>query len=350
MLSAERAERLRPLLDGFLAGHDPMQRFPNDPVELVHRYDAPADIEVAGLLCASLAYGRVDLFKPVLARLLDRMGPSPADFCASMSNRREWAGLEDLVYRFNRGADLGCLLWACGEAQREHGSLGALFAQGLRDGDGSLHDGLERFTSWLRGRDFGTVRTQLGRPRALEHLLPTPSTGGACKRLNLFLRWMVRSSDGGVDFGIWRKPALPADGRRPQAGAFERKPALPADGRRPQAGAFEGYFPPSLLVIPLDTHIARMARNLGLTARRDLSWRTAEEITASLRLLDPLDPIKYDFALCHFGMSGACPPQRHTVRCVACELRSGCGPGSRIVRLRSRHPKATAVAPAARFH
>jgi hypothetical protein len=125
---------------------------------------------------------------------------------------------------------------------------------------------------------------------------------------------------------------------------------LPADGRRPQAGAFEGYFPPSLLVIPLDTHIARMARNLGLTARRDLSWRTAEEITASLRLLDPLDPIKYDFALCHFGMSGACPPQRHTVRCVACELRSGCGPGSRIVRLRSRHPKATAVAPAARFH
>src|SRR5208282_4755244 len=107
MLSAERAERLRPLLDGFLAGHDPFQRFPNDPVELVHRYASPADIEVAGLLCASLAYGRVDLFKPVLTKLLDRMGPSPSEFCRTLPERRAWAGLEDLVYRFNRGADLG---------------------------------------------------------------------------------------------------------------------------------------------------------------------------------------------------------------------------------------------------
>lgn len=312
MLSAERAERLRPLLDGFLAGHDPLQRFPNDPVELVHRYTSPSDIEVAGLLCASLAYGRVDLFKPVLTKLLDRMGPSPSQFCRDMPSGRHWAGLEDLVYRFNRGADLGCLLWACGEAQREHGSLGALFEQGLRDGDGTLRDGLERFIRWLRGRDFGAVRRRLGRPRALEHLLPAPSTGGACKRLNLFLRWMVRGKTGGVDFGVWR-------------------------------------LPPSLLVIPLDTHIARMARNLGLTARRDLSWRTAEEITASLRLLDAHDPIKFDFALCHFGMSGACPPKRTAARCIVCELRSGCGPGSRIVRLRAFHT-AAAVAPAGEIH
>jgi uncharacterized protein (TIGR02757 family) len=296
MLSPARAERLRPLLDAFLAAHDPLQRIPNDPVELVHRYRNPEDVEIAGLLCASLAYGRVDLFKPVLRGLLDRMGPSPAAFCRRLPEGGAWAGLEDLVYRFNRGADLGCLLWACGEAQREHGSLGALFARGLREGDGSLRDGLERFSSWLRGRDFGAVRRQLGRPRALEHLIPAPSTGGACKRLNLYLRWMVRSPAGGVDFGLWRVA-------------------------------------PALLVIPLDTHIARMARNLGLTARRDLSWRTAEEITASLRLLDPEDPIKYDFALCHFGMSGACPPQRRAVRCLRCELRPGCGPGSRIVRL-----------------
>jgi endonuclease III len=95
---------------------------------------------------------------------------------------------------------------------------------------------------------------------------------------------------------------------------------------------------PALLVIPLDTHIARMARNLGLTARRDLSWRTAEEITASLRRLDPVDPVKYDFALCHFGMSGACPSQRRGDRCVECVLRQGCGPGSRIVRLRGSGP------------
>jgi uncharacterized protein (TIGR02757 family) len=240
------------------------------------------------------------------------MGPSPAEFCRSLPDSRDWAGLEDLVYRFNRGADLGCLLWACGEAQRERGSLGALFEDGLREGDGTLRDGLERFTGWLRGRDFAAVRRQLGRPRALEHLLPAPSTGGACKRLNLFLRWMVRGRTGGVDFGVWHLPA-------------------------------------SMLVIPLDTHIARMARNLGLTARRDLSWRTAEEITASLRLLDPADPIKYDFALCHFGMSGACPPTRTAARCVRCELRPGCGPGSRIVRLRASQSPAR-VAPTPPIH
>lgn len=331
MLSPERAERLRPLLDGFLAAHDPLQRFPNDPVELVHRYRDPQDIEVAGLLCASLAYGRVDLFKPVLSRLLDRMGPSPAAFCRRLTieepgprspraGRRspadpggDWAGLEALVYRFNRGADLGCLLWACGEAQREHGSLGALFDRGLSNGDGTLRDGLERFVGWLRGRDFGAVRRRLGPPRALGHLLPAPSTGGACKRLNLFLRWMVRSPGGGVDFGLWS-------------------------------------LPPSRLVIPLDTHIARMARNLGLTARRDLSWRTAEEITAALRLLDPIDPVKYDFALCHFGMSGACPPQRRAARCLPCALRGGCGPGSRIVRLRRPLDPPEAVAPASQIH
>ncbi len=313
MLSAERAERLRPLLDRFLGGYDPLRRLPNDPVELVHRYQRPADIEVAGLLCASLAYGRVDLFKPVLTRVLDRMGPSPAAFCQALPSGRDWAGLEDIIYRFNRGADLGCLLWACGEAQREHGSLGALFFRSLREGSGSLRDGLERFTGWLRGRDFATVRGHLGRPRALEHLLPSPSTGGACKRLNLFLRWMVRGSEGGVDFGVWR-------------------------------------LSPSLLVIPLDTHIARMARNLGLTTRRDLSWRTAEEITASLRLLDARDPIKYDFALCHFGMSGACPPQRRAARCGTCELRPGCGPGSRIVRLSGPLRPWAAVAPADEIH
>lgn len=308
MLSPDRAARLRPLLDAFLARHDPRLRIPSDPVELVHRYRRAEDLEIAGLLCTSLAYGRVDLFKPVLARLLDRMGPSPADFCRRLPTGRDWAGLEDVVYRFNRGADLGCLLWACGEAQRDFGSLGALFVRSLREGNGTLRDGLERFTGWLRSRDFGPVRKQLGRPRALEHLLPAPSTGGACKRLNLYLRWMVRGRDEGVDFGLWP-------------------------------------LPPALLVIPLDTHIARMARNLGLTARRDLSWRTAEEITAALRLLDPADPIKYDFALCHFGMSGACPPLRRADRCLACELRPGCGPGSRIVRLR-RFGDAAAVAPA----
>ncbi|MHB8417873.1 MAG: TIGR02757 family protein [Myxococcales bacterium] len=295
MLAPRRAPRIKALLDELRAAHDPRERVPYDPVELVHLYRAPEDIEVAGLLCASLAYGRVDLFKPVLRRLLQALGPSPARFCRQMPARASWSAFEGLVYRFNQGADLACLLWACGEALRRHGSLGALFKRGLREGDGSLRDGLARFGGWLRAVDFAPVVRRLGAPRALDHLLPAPSAGGACKRLNLYLRWMIRGPDE-VDFGVWK-------------------------------------LPPSLLVIPLDTHIARMAHNLGLTRRRDLSWRTAEEITASLRLLDPADPVKYDFALCHYGMSGLCPPARRAARCAACALRGGCGPGGRLVRL-----------------
>ncbi len=301
MLTPERAERLRPVLDRFLEGADLRARLPHDPVELVHAYDDPADIEVAGLLASALAYGRVDLFKPLVAALLQRMGPSPARFVDALRESSDWAGLERFVYRFNVGADVACLLWAAGEARREHGGLGALFARCLSLAGGSedpLAGALGRFTAWLKGRDFSSVIARLGPPRSLDHLLPGPATGGACKRLNLYLRWMVRGPDA-VDFGVWAAQGVPK----------------------------------RALVIPLDTHVARMAGNLGLTRRRDASWKTALDVTASLRQLDPDDPIKYDFALCHYGMSGACPPARRADGCRACSLLGVCGPGPRVVRL-----------------
>jgi endonuclease III len=110
---------------------------------------------------------------------------------------------------------------------------------------------------------------------------------------------MVRGPDG-VDLGIWRG------------------------------------VPPSALVVPLDTHVARVARRLGLTRRKDLSWRTAEEVTAALRVADAEDPVRFDFALCHLGMSGHCPPRRDPGRCAACALAEECqavsGPASRAGR------------------
>jgi uncharacterized protein (TIGR02757 family) len=135
----------------------------------------------------------------------------------------------------------------------------------------------------------------MGPARALDHLLPDASRGAACKRLLLYLRWMVRRDD--VDLGAW-----------------------------------EGIVPPSALVIPLDTHVSRLSRLLGLTCRADLSWRTAEEITASLRRLSPEDPVRYDFALCHLGMSGACPARRSAERCRACPLAPACPTGRRAAR------------------
>jgi len=240
----------------------------------------------------------VDLFKPVLTSLLGAMGESPAAFCHDLQRRVDLRPFAGRVYRFNLGSDMACLAWACGEALRQYGSLEALFANGLHGAsDEAWREALAGFTGYLRGRDFSAVHQRLGPPRALDHLLPRAELGGACKRLHLYLRWMVRPADG-VDLGVWG-------------------------------------LSPARLCVPLDTHLGRMARNLGLTRRRDLGIRTAQEITQSLRRIDPEDPVRYDFALCHFGMSGRCPARRTAARCGRCALRTRCLAGTRTLRL---HP------------
>jgi uncharacterized protein (TIGR02757 family) len=300
VISLVRAEALRPSLDAVLAWASAERRIENDPVELVHRYQAPRDREVAGLFCASLAYGRVELFKPLLASLLAAMGDSPASFCHDLPDTLDLRPFAGRVYRFNVGADLACLAWACGVALREEGSLEALFKRGLvGPSDEDWRTALSRFTRHLRETDFTAIHARLGPPRALDHLLPRAELSGACKRLHLYLRWMVRPADG-VDLGVWG-------------------------------------LSPARLCVPLDTHLGRMARNLGLTRRRDPGFRTAREITQSLRQIDPDDPIKYDFALCHFGMSGLCPSRRTAARCGHCALRDRCVAGARTLRL---HPDA----------
>jgi hypothetical protein len=123
--------------------------------------------------------------------------------------------------------------------------------------------------------------------RGLRHLLPDAAGPGAAKRWNLYLRWMVRGPDA-VDLGAWRG------------------------------------VPRAALLVPLDTHVHRVARRLGLTRRADAGWRTAGEITAALRLVDPSDPVRFDFALCHLGMCGACPARLTPAHCAACPLVSGC--------------------------
>ncbi|HME92274.1 MAG TPA: DUF2400 domain-containing protein, partial [Myxococcaceae bacterium] len=202
--------------------------------------------------------------------------------------------LGDFVYRFNVGTDLAVLLLGMGRALREQGGLEAVFV-GQLERHGNLHSALGGFTSWLRRVPMRELRRQLGPERGLEHLLPSPLGPGAAKRLNLFLRWMVRGPDL-VDFGIWSR------------------------------------VPKSLLVIPLDTHIGRISRHLHLTRRKDLSWKTAEEITAALRRIDAKDPVRYDFALCHYGMSGGCPLIPRAESCARCSLLVACHTGRRMSR------------------
>lgn len=295
-LSVQGAERLRPRLDAFFAETRWRERIAFDPVEFPHRYTDPRDIEVSALLSACLAYGRADLFKPKLERLHAQMGRSPAAFVRELDLEGARKLLEGFVYRFNVGADLAVLLLGMGRVLREKQSLEAAFVETLSAAP-DLHGALSSFVAEIRRVPLAPIRRVLGAERGLHHLLPSPLGTGAAKRLNLFLRWMVRGPDD-VDFGIWTQ------------------------------------VPKSVLLVPLDTHIARMAKNLGLTQRNDLGWKTAEEITASLGRLDPADPVKYDFPLCHYGMSGACPAKPVPQNCARCVLLPSCRVGPRALKRR----------------
>jgi len=290
---------LRDTMEAFAARYPRAERIRFDPVEIPHGYPDPRDVEVSALICASLAYGRVDLFKPKLEELHRRMGGSPAAFVRELRVDEAARWLRSFVYRFNVGTDLAVLLMGIGAALGEHGSLEALFVRELEAAGGSVEKALGGFTRAIRaGAPLGELRRALGKERGLHHLLPAVG-GGAAKRLNLYLRWMVRGPDE-VDFGIWTRVS------------------------------------PARLVIPLDTHIHRMARHLGLTRRKTAGWKTAEEITAALRRIDPADPVKYDFALCHFGMSGACPLKPARAVCVRCALLPACRTGRRMTARSAR--------------
>jgi uncharacterized protein (TIGR02757 family) len=294
-LSRARAAALRPLLDALDASLDRAARIAADPVELPRGYRAPEDQEVAALVAASLAYGRADVFKPVVARVLAAMGPSPAAFVRAFARSPDPRAFAGAVYRFNRPADLAALAAAAGHVAEAHGSLGARFGALFRASGGgpeALRPALARFAGELRGAP-PVARLLRGRGRrGLLHLLPDAAGPGASKRWNLYLRWMVRGPDA-VDLGAWR-----------------------------------GVVPASALVVPLDTHVHRVARCLGLTRRADPSWRTAAEITAALRRVDPEDPVRFDFPLCHLGMSGGCPARPDPARCAACPLSTACRRGA----------------------
>src|SRR5512142_2870143 len=295
MISRARAKMLRPLLEALDAGLDRTARVAADPVEFPRAQRSPADAEVAGLVAVALAYGRAELFKPVVARVLAAMGPSPARFAEAFAAASDRAAFDGVVYRFNRPPDLAALVAAIGHLRRTHGGLGARFRalfEGAGGGAGALRPALARLAAELREAPPVAPLLRGRGTRGLRHLLPDAAGPGASKRWNLYLRWMVRGPDG-VDLGLWR--------------------GVPA----------------AALVVPLDTHVHRVARALGLTRRRDASWRTAEEITAGLRLVDPGDPVRFDFALCHLGMSGRCPARRDAARCGACALVAACPAGAR---------------------
>lgn len=277
---AERDRAIMAALDAVRARCDSEARKRSDPIEYVHRCERPEDRELVALVASSLAFGNVKALRAKIEDALERIGPDVA--AASDDPRRLHAALRGWKHRLFLGEDLARLLAGARAVQKRHGSLGEALREALLEA-GDLRGALVAWTGWIRsagGLDQPCAR------RGPAHILADPSKGSAVKRLLLLLRWMARPADG-VDLGLWP-------------------------------------IPPSVLLIPVDTHIHKLGRNLGLTNRRDVSWRTAAEITEGLRRFDPEDPVKYDFSLCHMGMLQRCPSRRDPARCEGCGVIDVC--------------------------
>jgi uncharacterized protein (TIGR02757 family) len=281
-----------------------------DPVQIVRRYIEPADQEVVGFLAAALAFGRVASVLQSIERVLDVLGPSPAAFVRSFDPKHDGEPLREVVHRWTRGSDLAALLLIV-RHMLDDGSIEAFFLKGYDRSAADVAPALDSFSTRALATD---VRSAYGRIRpspGVAYFFPKPSSGSGCKRLNLFLRWMVRRD--AVDLGVWTRVH------------------------------------PSALVVPLDTHVIRVGRCLGLTRRMSPGWRMAAEITASLRALDPVDPVKYDFSICHLGMANACGLSRAQSD-SRCPLAGHCHPHVRRTRRRAgpSDTRSTSVRPSGR--
>jgi uncharacterized protein (TIGR02757 family) len=280
------AHRLRQPLERLYHEFDYSARVELDAIRFPLRYPDPRDREIVALLSACLAYGRVDLFSRALQGVLASMGASPSVFVTDFEPRRDADAFKDFWYRFNRPRDLVAFCIAARDLLARFGTLETCFVAGDEAGSASIGPALERFARAFLEAELREVFPRGKISRGYRHLFPLPSVGGPCKRLHLFLRWMVRREP--PDFGLWTSVS------------------------------------PSRLLMPVDTHIENISRSIGLTRRRSRNWRMAEEITRKLATIDPADPVKFDFALCHKRMSGDCLDRRDTVVCAPCGFKGVC--------------------------
>ena len=287
MQAKNNSDSLKITLDAFYKHHDSKQSIVFDPVELPHRYNKQADKETAGFIASCLSYGRVDLFKPVIERILRASGNSPYKFFFNFHVQRDAHLVDGIKYRMNTAQDITAFLHLLSEFLRKNGTLGDFFRQSFKKDDPNVIKALSEFVKVFYSGDTSPVYGRNIRPAGLLQMLPSPDKGSTCKRSHMFLRWMVRAGDG-IDFGLWT------------------------------------FIPTDRLIIPLDTHIARIARHLGLTRRKTLDIKTAIDITNNLKRFDPGDPVKYDFALCHLGISGKCPSKRSAQSCLFCSFKDVC--------------------------
>ena len=278
----KRTAQIRNVLEKLYKRYNHRELISPDPLQFVYRYSNPADMEVAAFLASALAYGRVEQIEKSLNNLLGRMGDSPYEFVINF-NRGSRKVLKDFKHRFTTGDDISDLLTLLKTAIRGHGSIERYFAGGYNPDDKNIVPALTTFCNSLLDIHANGHKGQIS--RGLKYLLVNPDGGSVCKRLNLFLRWMVRDDD--VDAGLWKS------------------------------------IDKAKLIVPVDVHMSRLCKILGLYNRRTISLSAAMEITESFANIEPADPVKYDFALSRIGIVEDCNG-RLRKGCEFCELFGFC--------------------------
>ncbi len=228
-----------------------------DPLQFPHLFSDEKDIEVMAFMASVFAYGNVKQIINSLNKILIIADKTPHNF---IINYRE-LNKKYFIHRFYSEGDVHKLFFLLQRVYEEFGLLKNLFLTGYDGNHPNLKSAISSFSNYFLKKckeEFGEIN------RGIKFMFPLPEKGSACKRMNLLLRWMVRKDD--LDFGLWSE------------------------------------IPASKLVIPVDTHIAKICKQLKLTKRKIVSWKMAEEITENLKMYDADDPVKYDFALCHIGM------------------------------------------------
>ena len=300
----KRIIQIRDILERLYARYNRRRFINTDPLQFVYQYSGRADMEIVGFLAAELAYGRVQQIEKSLVDLLGRMGDSPFKFVQNF-DRQKRAKLKDFKHRFTTGDDISDLLMLLKKVLNQYGSIEKFFLRGYNPNDKNIISALSKFCDSLL--DMYTKAHNCSVRRGLSYLLPRPAAGSACKRLNLFLRWMVRND--GVDAGLWNT------------------------------------IDKAKLIVPVDVHIGRLCRILGLYPvrsnpakserplsvqtsngvydRNTVSLRAAVKITESFAEIEPADPVKYDFSLSRIGIVDNCTGRLRS-GCESCELFGFC--------------------------
>ncbi len=234
-----------------------------DPLQFLHLFSKEEDIEIMGFIASVFAYGNVKQIINTLNKILLITESHPYDFVISFNTKASQKKLNGLKHRFFTDEDITNLFTALHNIYKAGGSLKKLFLQNFNSQEKNIKTALSEFSGKLILKIKSQTKSNKV-SRGVRFMFPLPELGSACKRMNLFLRWMIRKDE--LDFGLWNEIS------------------------------------PDKLIIPVDTHIARICKSLRLTTYKNVSWKMAEEITENLKKFDEKDPVKYDFAICHIGM------------------------------------------------